>query len=119
MVERWIKNGSEDKEEISQCCLTTLEWSAWIRDELEASVFMNRTAPPQITVAKTHQPQLFDITKQTHACFDKRDGHSATYFKTEETLVEHADKVEILHDNDMYSFPYANMCKSNSDKRTE
>jgi hypothetical protein len=36
-----------------------------------------------------------------------------------ETLVEHADKVEILHDNDMYSFPYANMCKSNSDKRTE
>jgi hypothetical protein len=71
MVERWIKNGSEDKEEISQCCLTTLEWSAWIRDELEASVFMNRTAPPQITVAKTHQPQLFDITKQTHACFDR------------------------------------------------
>jgi hypothetical protein len=84
VTEGWIKNGSEDKEEISQCCLTTLEWSAWIRDELEASVFMNRTVPPQITVAKTHQPQLFDITKQTHACFDKRDGHSATYLKTEE-----------------------------------
>ena len=111
-----IKNGSEDKDHISVLsvyfgveCMDT----RWARGQC----FMNSTARRRSQRQNTSTAAVWYYKTNPCVCFD-RDGHSATYFKTEDTLVEDADKVKILHDNDMYRFLHKHV-QSDSDKRTE
>jgi hypothetical protein len=81
-------------------------------------MFYEQHSPPQITAAKHINRSCLILQNKPMRVFGQRDGHSATYFKTEDTLVEDAHKVKILHDNDMYRFLHKHV-QSDSDKRTE